>query len=103
MKMQSYETVTEALKDLRGKGYSVDFNIAFDKIICSNNQICLNPDEFEITATYRFEGETNPSDEDVIYAIESKNGKVKGTMISAYGMYAETLSTDMLKKLSMHQ
>jgi hypothetical protein len=103
MKMQSYETVTEALKDLKGKGYSVDFNIAFDKIICSNNQICLNPDEFEITATYRFEGETNPSDEDVIYAIESKNGKVKGTMISAYGMYAETVSTDMLKKLSMHQ
>jgi hypothetical protein len=101
--MQSYETVTEALKDLKGKGYSVDFNIAFDKIICSNKQICLNPDEFEITATYRFEGETNPSDEDVVYVIESKDGKVKGSMTSAYGMYAETVSTNMLKKLSMHQ
>jgi hypothetical protein len=100
--MQSYETVTEALKDLKGKGYSVDFNIAFDKIICSNKQICLNPDEFEITATYRFEGETNPSDEDVVYVIESKDGKVKGSMTSAYGMYAETVSTNMLKKLSMH-
>jgi hypothetical protein len=101
--MQSYETVTEALKDLKGKGYSVDFNIAFDKIICSNKQICLNPDEFEITATYRFEGETNPSDEDVVYVIESKDGKVKGSMTSAYGTYAETVSTNMLKKLSMHQ
>jgi hypothetical protein len=101
--MQSYETVTEALKDLKAKGFTIDFNIAFDKIICADNKICLNPNEFEITETYRFEGETNPSDEDVVYAIESKDGKVKGTMTSAYGMYAETVSTEMLKKLSVHK
>lgn len=101
--MQSYETVTEALKDLKAKGFTVDFNIAFDKIICSDNKICLNPSEFEITQTYRFEGDTNPSDEDVVYAIESKDGKVKGTMSSAYGTYAETVSTEMLKKLSIQR
>ena len=101
--MKLYDTVTEALKDLKAVGYTVDFNIAFDKIICSDNKICLNPHEFEIVEVHRFEGDTNPSDEDVVYAIESKDGKVKGTMSSAYGMYAETVSTDMLKKLSMHK
>ena len=78
--MTSYDTVTEALKDLKSRGFSVDFNIAFDKIICADNKICLNPNEFEIVATYRFEGDTNPSDEDVVYAIEGKDGIVKGTM-----------------------
>jgi len=101
--MKSYDTVTEALKDLKERGYNVDFNIAFDKIICSNNKICLNPNEFEITETYRFEGDTNPSDEDVVYAIESKDGKTKGIMTSAYGMYAETVSTEMLQKLTIHK
>lgn len=101
--MKAYETVTEALNDLKRKGYTIDFNIAFDKVICSENKICLNPNEFEITEVYRFEGDTNPSDEDVVYAIISKDGTKKGTMTSAYGMYAESVSTDMLKKLSIHK
>jgi hypothetical protein len=101
--MHSYDTVTAALKDLKARGFTVDFNLAFDKIVCSNNDICLNPGEFEITEVYRFEGDTNPSDEDVVYAIESKDGKVKGSMSSAFGTYAETISNDMIQKLSMHK
>jgi len=101
--MKSYETVTEALKDLKDKGYSVDFNIAFDKIVCSKNETILNPHEFEIVEVHRFEGDTNPDDEDVLYALQSKDGKIKGTITSAYGMYAESVSTEMLQKLSMHK
>ena len=100
--MTPIDTVTDALKELKRRGYTVDFNIAFDKIICSDNKICLNPGEFEIVEVFRFEGDTNPSDEDVVYAIESKDGKVKGTMTSAYGMYAETVSSEMIQKLSIH-
>jgi len=101
--MNSYDTVTDALKDLKLRGYAVDFNIAFDKIVCSKNETILNPHEFEIVEVYRFEGETNPDDEDVVYAIESKDGKTKGTMTSAFGMYAESISTEMIQKLSMHK
>jgi hypothetical protein len=101
--MASPDTVTGVLQELKQRGYTVDFNIAFDKIICSDNNICLNPNEFEIVEIFRFEGDTNPSDEDVVYAIESKNGKIKGTMTSAYGMYAETVSNEMIQKLSMHK
>ena len=100
--MNSPDTVTGALKELKSRGYTVDFNIAFDKIICSENKICLNPHEFEIVEVFRFEGDTNPSDEDVVYAIESKDGQIKGTMTSAYGMYAETVSNEMIQKLSIH-
>ena len=101
--MTSYDTVTDALKDLKLRGYTVDFNIAFDKIICSKNQTTLNPHEFEIVEVYRFEGETNPDDEDVVYAVESKDGKIKGSMTSAFGIYAESISTEMIQKLSMHK
>lgn len=100
--MDNYDTVTGALTGLKVKGYTMDFNIAFDKLICRENNFCLNPHEFEITEVHRFEGATDPGDEAVVYAVESKDGKMKGVLTSAYGMYADTISTDMLKKLSMH-
>jgi len=101
--MTAYDTVTDALKDLKLRGFSVDFNIAFDKIICSKNETILNPHEFEIVEVYRFEGDTNPDDEDVVYAVESKDGIIKGTLTSAFGTYAESISTEMIRKLSMHK
>ena len=100
--METYDTVVYALNGLKARGYTVNFNIAFDKLMCTDNKICLNPNEFEIVEVHRFEGETNPADEDVVYAVESIDGSIKGVITSAFGMYADSASTDMLKKLSMH-
>jgi hypothetical protein len=100
--MYQYDTVVSAINGLKERGYSLDFNIAFDKIICSQNNQCLNIAEFEITEVYRFEGDTNPSDEDVVYAVESKTGHLKGVITSAFGTYADSLSTEMIRKLSIH-
>ena len=101
--MESYDTVTAALTGLKAKGYTLDFNISFDNIKCAEHNICLNPNEFEIVKVFRFEGETNPSDEDVVYAVESKDGKLKGTITSAFGMYADSINNEMIQKLSMHK
>ena len=100
--MYQYDTVVAAINGLKERGYTLDFNIAFDKITCVQNDDCLNPVEFEITEVHRFEGDTNPSDEDVVYAVTSKNGNLKGVITSAFGLYADSISADMIKKLTMH-
>lgn len=100
--MYQYDTVVSAINGLKERGYTLDFNIAFDKIICVQNEMCLNPSQFEITEVHRFEGDTNPSDEDVVYGVESKEGNMKGIITSAYGIYADAVSTDMIRKLTMH-
>ncbi|HNF42947.1 MAG TPA: phosphoribosylpyrophosphate synthetase, partial [Ferruginibacter sp.] len=89
--MEAYDTVVEALNGLKERGYTTNFNIAFDKLICSEKKHVLNPDEFEITEVYRFEGDTNPGDEDVVYAVESKNGDIKGVFSGAFGLYADSV------------
>lgn len=101
--MFQYDTVVGAINGLKERGYIIDFNIAFDNIICVQNNICLNPSQFEITEVYRFEGDTNPSDEDVVYGVESKDGQLKGIITSAYGLYADNISTEMIQKLTMHK
>ena len=99
--MESYDTVVGALNGLKARGYTVNFNIAFDKLMCSENKTCLNPDEFEIVEFHRFEGNSNPADQDVVYAVESKDGTIKGVLTSAYGLYADAASAAMLRKLTI--
>lgn len=101
--MISYDTVVDALNGLKARGYTTNFNIAFDKLMCAENKICLNPNEFEIVEVYRFEGNSNPADEDVVYAVESITGNIKGVITSAFGLYADAASAEMIKKLSMHK
>lgn len=99
--MESYDTVVAALNGLKARGYTINFNIAFDKLMCADNKTCLNPAEFEIVEFYRFEGNSNPADEDVVYAVKSMNGEIKGVITSAFGLYADAVSADMIRKLSM--
>jgi hypothetical protein len=102
--MPTYDTLVEALNDLKSKGYTTDFNIAFDKIKCTATGICLVPDQFEITHFFRFEGMTNPDDASILYVVEAKNGSMKGTLVSAYGVYADPINNELLEKLNItHQ
>ena len=101
--MPAYETVTEALKDLKARGFTTDFNLAFDNIQCSKTGKCLAPSEFEIVEHHRFEGNSNPADEEVVYAIEAKDGSMKGVLVSAFGTYSEPLEDSMIRKLSMRK
>jgi hypothetical protein len=96
--MESYQSSSEAINALKAKGYTIDFNNKYDCIVCHKTALALAPDEFEIVEVHRFEGDTNPDDEEVVYAIESKHGE-KGTLLNAYGMYADSLSEDMIRKL----
>jgi hypothetical protein len=98
--MFSYDTVTEALNDLKMRGFSVDFNLEENCLVCNGNKFNVN--DFEIVETYRFEGDTDPSDEAIIYAIESVQG-LKGVLVSGYGISAEGMSAEMVKKLSIHR
>ena len=74
----------------------MDFNLAENSIICNDGT--FNPDELEIVEIHRFEGDTDPADEAVVYAIESTSG-LKGVLINGYGASAVGLGAEMVMKL----
>ncbi|GAB3952158.1 hypothetical protein GCM10028805_33600 [Spirosoma harenae] len=96
--MQSYDTLTEALDDLRQQGYIKDYNLKSDSLYCQTDSIELQPDDFDIVGVYRFEGMTDPDDEAVLYTVEAKDGS-KGTIVDAYGAYSDAISPEMAEKL----
>jgi hypothetical protein len=99
--MYTYDTVTEAVTDLKRRGYTIDFNVEFDRIVCHETPISLLPHEFEIVEVHRYEGNSDPGDEEVVYAIESKHGQ-KGILVDAFGLYSDDVSTEMLEKLKFN-
>jgi hypothetical protein len=62
----------------------------------------LSPEDFEIVEFYRFEGDSNPGDEETVYAIQSKDG-VKGVLVNAFGIYSDGLTDEILQKLKIER
>jgi len=95
------DTVIERLEELKERGFTYDFNMTAHALEVHKEdgvRLNLSPDDFDIVEVYRFEGMTNPSDMSILYAIESCDG-LKGTLLSSYGVYADAMSNEMIKKL----
>ncbi len=99
--MYTYDTVSEAINDLKKRGFTIDFNLEEDAIHCPAISLKLRSNEFEIVEVYRFEGDSDPADEAVVYGIESAS-RQKGVLVNAFGAYADSVSDDMIEKLRIH-
>ena len=97
--MYAYDTVSDALKGLKERGYTKDFNLKDNCIVCDEKK--FHPEDFEIVEVYRYEGNSDPADEAVVYAIEGNNGD-RGVLVSGYGISADEMTAELAKKLSMH-
>ena len=95
-----YDTVSEAVNGLKKRDFRVDFNLEENCLVCHGDKFNVN--DFEIVEVYRFDGNSDPSDAAVVYAIESVNG-MKGILVSGYGISAEGMSAEMAKKLSIQK
>lgn len=93
-----YSTVSEAINKLRVEGFVTDFNLEENCVVCSSGK--FNPEDLEIVDVYRYEGNTDPSDEAIVYAIESKTG-VKGILVNGYGVSSDSRVASMLEKIQI--
>lgn len=93
----SYNTLSQAINKLREQGYQEDFNQDANCLECKSLQRKYQPEAFTIVHTYRFEGMSSAGDNSVLYAIEANDG-TKGLLVDAYGVYADSLSEEMIEK-----
>ena len=98
--MKTFETLSEAMQDLKTRGYTNDFNLHPEWIECPPMQLKFRVNEFHVDEIYRFEGATNPDDSAVLFAIQSSDG-VKGILVDAYGAYTDSLSPEMVRALTI--
>ncbi|MBA2611667.1 MAG: FAD-dependent oxidoreductase, partial [Bacteroidetes bacterium] len=86
-----YATVSEALNKLSLEGFVTDFNL-------EKNYTKFETENFEIVDVYRYEGDTDPSDQAIVYAIESDAG-TKGILVNGYGISSDSRTIKILEKI----
>ena len=80
-------TVSSVLEKLRVKKFDNEFLMTPEGFTPGNKKI-YQPEDLKIIRTYRFEGESDPSDNSIIYLIEAKDGLI-GYALDAYGAYSD--------------
>jgi len=79
-------TLTSCSNKLLNEGYTENF-IAVEKgLEAPSKNKTYTPFEVKIVNFYRFEGESDPGDNAILYAIETNDG-VKGIVVDAYGAF----------------
>lgn len=88
----SYQTVSEALADMKRRGFTIDFNVEL-----KGN---WNPHNLTIVEVHRFEGDSSSDDEAVVYGIETIKGN-KGVLVNGYGVSSEPIPDEFLSKINI--
>jgi hypothetical protein len=97
----SYNTLVEAINDSRNRGYSIDFNLMENQIECLSTKRAWEPEELTVVKFYRFEGASNPSDNSILYLIETPDGG-KGLLVDSYGAEHGGISSGIIRRLKMN-
>lgn len=80
-------TLSSVLEKLRVKKRDKEFRMTPEGFTAGTGKM-YKPDDLKIIRTYRFEGESDPSDSSIVYLIEARDGLV-GYSLDAYGVYSE--------------
>lgn len=99
---ESFGTLSETINGLIKLGYNHDFNVQEECIVCHHANVKLSPSEFQIEKVYRFEGESNPDDQSVLYVISSPKFNIKGTLVNGYGISSDQETSKAIEKLMTH-
>ncbi|RAU84283.1 hypothetical protein [Pontibacter arcticus] len=92
-------SLVNVLNRLRKDGYKNDFKVNADGTLCTmDDKSVFSVGQVRIVDFYRFEGESNPDDMSILYAIETDNG-LKGTISNSYGPYADEKVDNFLKQV----
>jgi hypothetical protein len=78
-------TLSQILNKFSAKGYDHEFRWTPEGFVF--NDKTYQPEDLMIVKTYRFEGESNPSDMSILYLIKANDGLI-GYSLDAYGVYS---------------
>ncbi|MEQ9164811.1 MAG: phosphoribosylpyrophosphate synthetase [Fulvivirga sp.] len=87
MSKHDLHTVVEVLDKLKKEGFKDDFEFSNHSLKRVGQSKPYKVSEVEVVEEFRFEGETNPSDSSILYALKTEDGN-KGTLIDSYGPQA---------------
>ncbi|MEO5943035.1 MAG: hypothetical protein ABIP30_03720 [Ferruginibacter sp.] len=97
-------TLSSVLEKLRVRKQDNEFTMSEKGFGTASGKI-YEPSDLKIIRTYRFEGDSDPSDNAILYLIEANDGLI-GYSMDAYGAYSnheDSRYDDFIKKIPMEE
>ena len=94
--MPYMKSLATCLNRMVNDGYTEDFKVTDNGLEALQKHNLYSADQIEVVNFYRFEGESDPDDNAILYVIETADG-TKGTLVDAYGTYNDAKVTQFMK------
>jgi len=95
---KNLNTMVDCVNSLVLQGFNEDFKAREAGLESLSTHKMYKPEEVKILNFYRFEGDSDPADNSILYAIETADGK-RGTLVDAYGPYADSKVTKFIHQV----
>jgi len=89
------KTMVECLTKMIADGYKEDFTVKNNLLESLTTGKLYKPEDTKIVNFFRFEGQTDPDDDAILYVIETRDGS-KGTLVDGYGPSADAVKTQFI-------
>ena len=93
------EDLAHAVERLTRAGYRDDFRAERGGLRAVKAGRTFEPESLVIDEIARFEGESDPGDEAVVFALRSGSSGTRGTYVATYGTYVDPLDAEMMRRL----
>lgn len=82
------KSLSSCINKIKEEGYKEDFQVSEKGLTTFDDSKNYKPEQVRIVNFYRFEGESDPGDNSILYVIETDAGD-KGTLVDGYGAYSD--------------
>lgn len=100
--MPYMKSLASCLSKMVSEGYTEDFKVTDTGLEAIQHHSQYLPNQIEVVNFFRFEGESDPDDNAILYLIETKDG-TKGTLVDAYGIYNDPKVSSFMKDVQNFQ
>jgi hypothetical protein len=91
-------TLTACVNKVVKDGFTDSFKVTPRGLFSPAKDKFFAPEEVHVLNFYRFEGESDPADNAIMYVIETDDG-LRGTLIDAYGPYSDVNVNAFMKQV----
>ena len=98
--MPYMKSLASCLAKITHDGYQEDFRVTDMGLEAVQKQIHYSSDEIRVINFFRFEGESDPSDNAILYVIEAVDG-TKGTLVDSYGTYNDPRIASFMENVNI--
>jgi hypothetical protein len=94
------ETLVEAIARLEARGFRDSFEPVTGGLRALSAGREFAPEALVVEEVVRFEGESDPSEQAILFALRTPAGDVRGTFVAGYGVLTDPSRAEIVRALS---